>query len=187
MLYKRGRDSRRLLIKALNAGEVAVMACDTIYGFVGRAPQTGEIIRGIKGRGENKPFLQLIPGAEVLKAKGIVLPDSNILSLWPGPFTFVLPTEDGGSEAYRVPEDAYLRQMLEELGFSLYSTSVNRSGMPVMNNPAEIDAEFGGEVAIIEDSGLFEGRHPSTVVNLTVSPYKILRQGAGILPPEYLR
>ena len=114
------------------------------------------------------------------------MPQSDVLSLWPGPFTFIFPLIKGGSTAYRVPEDSFLRSLIRELSFPLYSSSVNRSGEPSLNSPDEIEAEFGKETALIEDSGIFQGRQPSTVVDLRVNPHRILRQGAGIVPQDYL-
>jgi len=186
MLYRRSDKSRRLIKESLRSGKVAVLACDTIYGFVGRAPDTEGLIRSIKGRGEHTPFLQLISDMEVLSDVSAILPRTDILSMWPGPFTFILQLKNGGTAGFRIPEDPSLRFLLKEVGFPLFSTSVNRSGRPAMNNPAEIEVEFGNEIEVIEDSGLFHGRLPSTVVDLTITPYRILRQGAGIVPGELL-
>jgi len=186
MLLKRSDHSRNLLKEHLKSGKVVVMACDTIYGFVGRVPDTEDVIRSIKGRGENSPFLQLISDTSALGEAGVVLPDTGILKLWPGPFTFILSVRGGGTLAFRIPEDKSLQQLIREVGSPLYSTSVNRSGSPSMNSPVDIEKEFGEETALVEDSGLFLDRLPSTVVDLTVNPLRILRQGAGTVPPEYL-
>jgi L-threonylcarbamoyladenylate synthase len=186
MLLLRGEQSRILLVKHLKAGRIAAMACDTIYGFVGRAPEAENSIRQIKGRGDTKPFLQLIHDINVLDTVGAIVPPSDILNLWPGPFTFVFSTRTGGTTAFRIPEDNYLRSLIREVGAPLYSTSVNRAGMPPMEDPVKIDSEFGGELALIENSGTFQGRQPSTVVDLSTQPFRILRQGSGIVPPNFL-
>lgn len=186
MLLKRGNESRELLEYHLKKGNVAAMACDTIYGLVGIVPESEHLIRRIKGRGETKPFLQLISDVSVLTEYGAIIPANKILDLWPGPFTFVLPTKSGGTTAFRVPEDDYLRSLIRSLDSAIYSTSVNRTGMPPMDDPALIHSEFGAELSLVEDSGSFPGRKPSTVVDLSVHPFRILRQGEGIVPPEYL-
>ncbi len=186
MLLKRSNESRLKLSDFLSSGEVVVMACDTIYGFTGKVPDTEDLIRAIKGRGEQNPFLQLIADTSALDAVAVTPRETDILNLWPGPFTFVFPLIGGGTAAFRIPEDTSLRNLIRELGFPLYSTSVNRSGRPSMNNPLDIEAEFGNETAMIEDSGLISSGLPSTVVDLTVSPCRILRQGAGRVPPRYL-
>ena len=186
MLLKRSNESRLKLKEYLRLGEVVVMACDTIYGFIGRVPDTEDLIRAIKGRDEKSPFLQLISDTSALEAVAVLPRETDILNLWPGPFTFVFQLIEGGNVAFRIPEDTSLRSLIRDLGFPLYSSSVNRSGRPSMNTPSDIEAEFGNETALIEDSGLiFEGQS-STVVDLTASPYRILRQGAGKVPPHYL-
>ena len=136
--------------------------------------------------GETKPFLRLISDRSVLNGLGLLVPDEPILDLWPGPFTFVFSCLDGGTMACRVPEDARLRKLIIRVGRPLFSTSVNRAGNPLMDNPESIDKEFGTEVALIEDSGLYTGCLSSTVADLTQRPYRILRQGAGMIPVEFL-
>lgn len=186
MYLIRDDNSYDALVGALREGLVVIMACDTIYGFVGRVPDTEAEIRRIKGRGENQPFLILLTDASALPRMGAVGGDDAILSLWPGPFTFIFPTRAHTTVACRVPQDYRLRALIADVGGGLYSTSVNRAGQPPMNDPSEIKAEFGGEVALIEDSGVFKGRLPSTLVDLTRKPRRILRQGEGQVPKKYL-
>ncbi len=186
MLVTRSGRSFNLLLDAITGGKAAVMACDTIYGLVGAAPQTESLLQHIKGRREDNPFLQLIPDFSYLEKLGVIVPKSTVFNLWPGPFTLVMNLEKGGSAAFRVPEDERLCKLISRAGLPVFSTSVNRAGQPAMNNPKEIEKEFGSEVALIEDSGIIEGRRPSTVVDLTTAPFRILRQGAGIMPPEFL-
>ena len=187
MLIARGSESFDLITKHLKSGDVAIMACDTIYGFVGAVPESEERIRGIKGREETKPFLQLISGPDALSPLGFEMPPPGFLDLWPGPFTYVLKGPGDITVAFRVPEDEVLRRLIDLVGRPLYSTSVNRAGSPPMDDPKAMETEFGSEVPVIEDAGLFSGRAPSTVVNLSVRPYAVLRQGAGSVPPELLR
>jgi L-threonylcarbamoyladenylate synthase len=186
MLLKRSNESHRLLETQLKAGRIVVMACDTIYGIVGRVPDTDGSIRRIKGRGETQPFLQLLSDSTAIESSGAILPQSDILTLWPGPFTFIFLMKDGGTTAFRVPEDSSLRSLIREVASPLYSTSVNRTGEPPLYDPADIESEFGNALALVEDSGRLQGRQPSTVVDLTVRPYRILRQGAGVVPERFL-
>ncbi len=161
------------------------MACDTIYGFVGRFPDTEEKIQSIKGR--NQPLLVLVSEVSELLDLGIDNLEYPALSLWPGPYTFIFETKSSSTIACRIPEDHRLRSLISDVGKPLYSTSVNRTGQPAMNNPQEINAEFGNEVALIEDSGMRLGQLPSTIVDLTCNPHRILRQGRGKVPPQYLQ
>ncbi len=187
MRLVRDKNSYRALVDALTRGGVVIMACDTIYGIVGRVPDTEERIRRIKGRDGNQPFLMLLSEAAEVSQLGISAMKSPLLSLWPGPFTFIFPTVTGGTTACRVPEDARLRSLIREVGRPLYSTSVNRAGRPHMNDPLSIHAEFEGEVSLLEDSGILSNRLPSTLIDLTCRPPQILRQGSGIVPKELLK
>ncbi len=86
----------------------------------------------------------------------------------------------------RLPDSAYLRAVLAGVGQPLYSTSVNRAGLPPMNSIEEIRAEFEGEVDLIVDAGPLDQGSPSTIVDVTRRPYRIVRQGALQIPPEDL-
>ena len=48
------------LVRILKGGGVVIAPGDTMYGLIGIAPETEDRLRRVKGRGEDKPFLQLI-------------------------------------------------------------------------------------------------------------------------------
>ncbi|MCI5829362.1 MAG: Sua5/YciO/YrdC/YwlC family protein, partial [Spirochaetia bacterium] len=75
----------------------------------------------------------------------------------------------------------WLRKIIEQCGAPLYSTSVNRSGSPVLETSAEIKNEFEKEVAAIIDDGDKKGSLPSTLILLEKEGFKVLRQGAVIV------
>jgi L-threonylcarbamoyladenylate synthase len=174
------------LVKLLAQGGVAIVPCDTMYGIVGAVPSAEDRIRSIKGRGEEKPFLQLIPdGSWVSRVSDMPLP-ARLAAHWPGPLTLVVPRREGGTVALRVPDSRFLQALLESLGVPLYSTSVNRAGAPAIVAVAEMRREFGKDVDMIWDAGELPAGRPSTLVDLTVRPYAILRQGGLYLDPEEL-
>jgi L-threonylcarbamoyladenylate synthase len=158
------------------------MPCDTIYGLVGSAPDTEARIRAIKGRGEDKPFLQLVADRSwVARVSPSEVP-ASLATHWPGPLTVILPALDGGTVAVRVPDSAFLRGILEAVGRPLLSTSVNRAGKPALWKIGEIVKEFESEVDLVIDGGDLPGVRPSTIVDATVVPYRVVRQGALELP-----
>lgn len=173
------------LLGLLEAGGVAIIPCDTIYGFVGRVPDTEERIRRIKGRGETNPFLMLVGTAEQAASLSSVALDEAVVSLWPAPLTLVLPTRDS-TVAVRVPNDSFLSEVIATLGAPIYSTSANRSGRAPMWQIEAIIAEFEHEVDLIVDQGDIPAGQPSTILDLTRKPYLILRQGEFRVPPELL-
>ena len=175
------------LLEALAGGGIVIMPCDTIYGIVGVAPASGERIRALKGR-EQKAFLQLIASAEWLSRFSDLCIPPGLSALWPGPLTLIVPAR-GSSEtvALRVPDAPLLRELLQELDRPLYSTSVNRSGEPALWRIEDIAAAFESSIDLLVDAGDLEGRLPSTILDVTASPFRILRQGALDIPPELLR
>jgi L-threonylcarbamoyladenylate synthase len=157
-----------------------------MYGLVGVAPSTGERIRGIKGRGEEKPFLRLLPDPSwVGKFSSLAVPD-RLLKYWPGPLTLIFPAREGGTVALRVPDSRFLRELLEAVGSPLYSTSVNRAGAAPLQTVEEMRREFENSVDLIFDSGDLPPGPPSTLVDVTSRPCKVLRPGALVLSPADL-
>ena len=65
MVLKQGDEKTiSVTISCIKRGGTAIVPCDTIYGLVGKAPESAQRIRAIKGRSETKPFIWLLPSAE---------------------------------------------------------------------------------------------------------------------------
>lgn len=174
------------LVAVLSSGGVAIAPGDTMYGLIGIAPDTDARIRGIKGRGEDKPFLQLLGDARwIARFSDVVIPP-RIAAYWPGALTIVVPVRTGGTVAVRVPDHGLLRRLLAALDRPLYSTSVNRAGSPPITTVAEMRRELEVEVDAFYDGGDQPPGAPSTLLDITRRPFVILRQGAVRLSPEDL-
>ena len=187
-------NSVEFVSRVLLEGSVVVLPTDAVYGFSGVVPESEDVIRKIKGRDETKPFIQLIAEPEdIYRYTDEVLPD-QLLALWPGALTVIVPLKKilitGESEvttvAFRCPGDGWLRQIIKAVGKPIYSTSVNRSGQPVLSSVLEIDKEFGGEVKLIVDGGSTENALPSTLVKFEKGKCIILRQGDVCIPSSLL-
>lgn len=170
--------------EVLKAGGVVIIPTDTVYGFSGLAvpepvegTSTDARIRTIKGRSETKPMIQLIACPEdLIKYSGDDLP-ANLLQKWPGALTIIVNDKRGGTTAFRCPGDEWLRSVIALCGGPIYSTSVNRSGKPVLDEEDAIIKEFGSEVDLIVKDGDKKGAKPSTIVSITDGEIKVLRQG----------
>jgi L-threonylcarbamoyladenylate synthase len=179
-------DSFAVLARVLAEGGVAIAPGDTMYGLVGAVPVTEERLRLIKGRGEEKPFIRLIAEASWLPmVTAERLPD-RLARHWPGPLTIVLPGREGGTVAVRVPDHDLLRRLLLAVGRPLFSTSVNRAGSPPLSTVEQMCREFEGDVDVIYDAGDRPPGPPSTLLDATVRPFRILRQGAVAIDPADL-
>lgn len=191
-------DSIQKCISSLKKGEVVIIPTDTVYGFSGIADgKTDSIIRKIKGREEYKPFIQLISDPqEIYNYTDDVIPE-KLLECWPGPLTIIvnrkkLANKDKSDEesyeesdkagfqtvALRCPGDQWLRKVIAGCGKAIYSTSVNRSGQPVLDTESAIISEFEDEVDLIVADGDRKNSVPSTIVKVENGNYTIVRQGA---------
>ncbi len=185
---KSDEESVQIAIDYIRRGKVVVLPTDTVYGFSGIVDgriysyQTNQKIFDIKGRNENKPLIQLISApSDLKKYTRDVVPD-NLLAKWPGPLTIIVHTfaADGNfnTTAFRCPGDEWLRKVIAGCGAPIYSTSVNRSGLPVLDNIKQIKEEFGKDVDLIVDDGDKKGGVPSTIVSIDeAGDVKIVRQG----------
>ncbi len=181
--------SAQVAAGCLRSGGICILPTDTVYGLSGLVPGGRERLRAIKGRGGEKPFIQLIADpSDICQYTDTGLP-SDLLSLWPGALTVVVPTRDGSTVAFRCPGDGWLRQVIALAGSPIYSTSANRSGRPVLGTLREIREEFAGEVDLLVDGegSVATGARPSTLVELLPDGgCRILRQGDVVVPPGLL-
>ena len=138
----------------------------------------------LKGRQEDKPFLTLIGNKDVSRFSRSKLP-LELQDFWPGPLTIILPTFDGDTIALRMPDDNFLLQLLNHVQYPLYSTSANRSGESYVGDVGVLIEMFETEVACIVSAGNLP-TIPSTILDASTRPYRILRQGACRIPENVL-
>ena len=175
------------VIDSLEANKIVIVPCDTIYGILGKAPDTDTLIREVKGRGESKPFLHLISSVIQFNNLSVIPFPSELEKYWPGPLTVVTTVKSGGTLAYRLPADNFLQDIVSHMESPLYSTSVNISGDKHLFKISEIIDEFECKVDIIVDDGDYNDREPSTVIDITCKPYRVIRQGVLKLPEDILQ
>ena len=165
--------------RIIAGGGVVVFPTETVYGIGGdgRDPEVVGKIYRIKKRNDKKPLVRLISDLEDIRE---LLNGEGELCLlkeyWPGPLTVILRTEGGKTCGFRLPGHDYIRRMIEMSGVEMVATSANRSGEPAITDGVTARSEFGGRVDLIIDGGKVMGRS-STVLDLAVSPPRILREG----------
>jgi L-threonylcarbamoyladenylate synthase len=149
-----------------------------------------ERVRALKGRDGSKPLLVLFASREQLAPLGIAA-DADALdryfAVWPAPLTVVLPLArpipaslGALSLGVRMPAHAALRTVLARIG-PVTGTSWNRSGEPPVSDP---DAAIApADIDLLVDGGRTPGGASSTLLDATVSPPRVLRDGAFRWPP----
>ena len=186
MISKNDENSAQTAANILKNGGIAILPTDTVYGFSAVVnSNTAKKIREIKGRAENKPFIQLIAEPkDIFDYTDDFIPP-EILAKWPGALTIIVHNkksfDDSQTTAFRCPKDSWLRSIIEMCKSPVFSTSVNKSGCPILDTPQEIQETFGSQVDLIVDDGEKKGALPSTLIKLENGKVQVLRQGEVII------
>ena len=178
--------------KIVSEGGVIAFRTDTFYGL-GVDPFNAAAvakIRELKGREENKPILLLLSDAS--EADRFIADRSEAFEevarkFWPGPLTIVgraiadLPEEitaGTGTVGVRVPADDDVRELVRVCGGGLTATSANPSGREPARTAQEVIEYFGERIDLVIDGGEVTVTEPSTVLDVTASPPRVVREGA---------
>jgi L-threonylcarbamoyladenylate synthase len=178
------------ILSFLRAGGVIGFPTDTAYGL-GADPFNESAVRRIfeiKGRPETKPIL-LIANSVAMAGTVAHLSDSALAlaeRFWPGPLTIIVPARDtvpplvtagSGTVGVRLPDADFARRLIDALGQPITATSANRSGMPSTVTAAEVRDQLGDSIEMLIDGGELPDRGGSTLLDMTVTPARILREG----------
>jgi len=107
-------------------------------------------------------------------------------TLMPGPITLIFYASDdfpavltAGSRkiGIRVPKNRFALYLAEALGGPVTATSANLSGMPGITDPLEVARAFAHTVDLVLDGGVTPGPPPSTLLDVTVDPPFLIREG----------
>ena len=168
----------------LRRGQVVAFPTDTVYG-VGVAaahPERVEALFALKQRPADKQIPILVADlAQAVEAGWIADERAHRLTerFWPGALTIVLSTVGGPTQAFRAPDHPVALELIHLAG-PILATSANRSGEPDTLGADEVLIAFAMEqddlVAVL-DGGPVPGGVASTVVDLSVRPARLLREG----------
>ena len=181
-----GRDAAlAAAVAALRAGRPVVLPTETVYGVAAMADDRGAVDELFERKGRPAERLVAVLVADLADARLLADVDERFEALagacWPGPLTIVAvrrPSsglhlgEGSATVGLRCPDHDLVRAVVAEVG-PIATTSANRSGQPT---PTSATAALGGDILAL-DGGMCAGT-PSTVVDLTTTPARILRAGA---------
>ena len=176
--------------KVLKGGGVIAFPTNTFYGLGADPYNTKAVdkIYSIKGRDPEKPLLLLIDS--ILKLDGLVEEISEasaklIESFWPGPLTMLFKPKHTipknittGVIGIRQPGNSITRKILAGLNYPLTAPSANISGEDPTTTAEQVKDRFGNKVDLILDAGICRGGKPSTLVDTTQIPVRLVRAGA---------
>jgi L-threonylcarbamoyladenylate synthase len=172
-------------------GGLVVFPTETFYGLGAYAMDRVAVARvfEVKGRPESKPLLVLVDSPKMAESLAAEIPEaarSLMACHWPGPLTLVfrasprLPTEltaGTGTIGIRMPGHPVALALVRAAG-AVTAPSANLSGEPPPTTAQQALEQLEGRVELILDCGPTAGGLPSTVLDVTVIPPRLIRQGA---------
>lgn len=183
-----GLDGARHIILS---GGIVAFPTESFYGLAANASDEDAIGRlfKIKKRRDNMPVLVLIPSLEYLKGYVADVPDVAlrlIRNFWPGGLTLLfkagseispLLTAGIGKIGVRISSHPVAAALCRAVGSPITGTSANISGKSGCVTAKEVYESLGIGVDLILDAGQTAGGKGSTILDVTVSPPVIIREG----------
>jgi len=181
-------DSSNLFVrqatKALEGGSIISFPTETVYGLGCWADKKDSVDRlyAIKKRPKDKPFsIALASIDKAIDDYFSKMPPFGyrlIEDFWPGPLTIIYRNKSNEKIGVRIPSNAIAQGILENFDRAVYLPSANISGQKEAISADEVENIFNGDIDLIIDGGECREARPSTIVDLTQRPFKILREGS---------
>lgn len=168
----------------IRSGGLVVFPTDTVYGLGADAlnRKAVERVYRVKRRPRNKPLI--IQVADIDQIDDLVAGVSGQAAIlmkkfWPGALTLVFKKKSSPETvALRMPDNRIALSLMKKAEVPLTSPSANLSGEPSPSRTEEISEELLEKVDLVIDGGKTKIGRESTILDLTVSPPRILRRGA---------
>ncbi|MBD3290383.1 threonylcarbamoyl-AMP synthase [candidate division KSB1 bacterium] len=184
----------RLIQKAVEIladGGIIAYPTDTVYGIGCDifSKQSIEKIFLLKGKSKKSPLSFICPDLkDIAKYAHVTNPAYRVMrQLLPGPYTFILRGSrlvpklmitKRKTVGIRIPDNNICLALLHELGHPIVSTSASIKNDIILTDPEEIDIHLGHALDLVIDGGIL-GLSPSSVVDLTDEPFRVIRHGKG--------
>lgn len=177
--------------RIIAAGGLVVFPTRTLYGLGADAANPAAVARvfAVKGRPADKPVSVLVNSREDIPPLVMEISDAAIRlmdAFWPGQITLVFAarpsvspvlTAGTGKIGIRIPEHPVAAAVTAALKTPLTGTSANLSGRPGADRIEHFPSALIHGVDLVLDAGRLSGGAGSTVVDVTVHPPKVLREG----------
>lgn len=183
----------RQAAEAISQGRVIVCPTDTGYALTANAIDPKAVLRvfRMKGRVYSSPIHMAVNSIEAAEKYAHLNQAARYLAskFLPGALTMVLPKKEiiplllvsgGETIGVRIPDNKTILELAAMTNLPLTATSANISGQPTPYSTQEVVEQLGEalrDVALILDQGPLPIRGLSTIVDLTVDPPQLIRQG----------
>lgn len=176
-------------VECLKQGGVVAFPTDTVYGIgvVYDNPEALKKLKLCKGRPECKPIPMMIDSFKQIDEVAYTNEKVKHLTeaFMPGGFTVILNKKECVSDAItngfktialRMPDDAFILEVIGRTQKPLLVTSANLSGQPTGVYFEDVKKDFDGRIDMIV-KGACKGSVSSTIVDATEDELKIIRKG----------
>jgi L-threonylcarbamoyladenylate synthase len=182
----------RVAADVLRAGGLLAFPTTGLYGLGADAlnPRAVEKIFHVKQRDVHKPILVLVKNETELEKIAAKVPVSAVrmmTAFWPGALTIILEarpelpkvlTGGTGRIGIRVPRHPVALALVNAFDRPMTGTSANVSGSKGCSRVADLYAGLVQDLDLVLDAGPLKGGVGSTVVDATLDPPSVLREGA---------
>lgn len=175
---------------AVKRGELVVLPTESVYGLAADpfSAKAMRALREAKGRGDDLPVGVLVGAVRTVDglASGVTAVGRALIdAFWPGPLTLVVreqPTlawdiaSGQGHVSLRMPLHPVALAVLAATG-PLAVTSAQRAGSAPPRTCSDAHDQLGDGIALYLDGGETVAEAPSSIVDLTIDPPVLLREG----------
>lgn len=195
-LYPENPETKKIvkIAETLKNGGVIIYPTDTVYGIGCDIHNTKAVervcqIKNIPVKKNNLSFI-CYDLSHIAEYATVDTPTFKIMKkAFPGPFTFILEASSKVPKildskkktvGIRIPDNHIPRQIVQELGNPIVTSSIRDEDeiIEYSTDPELIYEKYQDKVDIVIDGG-YGNNVASTIVNFTVEPYEIVREGLG--------
>lgn len=175
----------------LRNGDIVAFPTETVYGLGASAlsPTAAGKIFAAKGRPATNPLIIHVADKEQIETVAEVSEASKKLidELMPGALTLVMPRKSvvpdivtAGFEtvAVRMPDHPVALKLIKEAGVPVCAPSANTSSRPSPTLAEHVYDDLCGRIPVILDGGKCPLGMESTILDMTVSPPRVMRAGS---------
>lgn len=191
LLSAADRETAQAAANIIKNGGLVAIPTETVYGLGanGLDPQAVAKIFVAKGRPQDNPLILHVADPEQLELFCHDIPECAYKlaeAFWPGPLTMILKGNGalpsivpagGDTQGVRCPDHKDTLAVIRALGRPLACPSANLSGCPSPKSAGDVLGQLAGKIDAVVDGGPCAVGVESTIVDMTVTPYRILRQG----------
>lgn len=188
-------------IEILNRGGIVVFPTDTAFGVGCRIDNENAVekLLKLKKRPEGQAVPVLVDSIEMAQEYLLPFPD-KVLKLmrkyWPGGLTIVFPCRiekvfkkirgGGKTLGVRWPDHPGIKKIIRGIGVPILGPSANFHGAPTPYRSSDLNPDFLKRVDFVLEDEETHRQKPSTVIDCSQKPWKIIRQGAVQIPKPLL-